>query len=248
VLLEAAQRVDGGIAKWPTCNASRPIVAGSPARHPAALGYRRTCHEPFAFRADSIARLLEKNVNSTPDDTRARADEWLVVRCQLGERPAFDELIRRWQQPVWKYVRCQIGADDAAKEVTQEVWIRVLRGISRLRDGSKLRAWLFGIVRRVLMDRLRQQYAAPAAVQANIDELAAEETFDDIEEQLAAMHNELTTLPLVEREALTLYYLRELSLEEVADVLAVPVGTVKSRLFRARKMLRLELKSKGELL
>lgn len=80
----------------------------------------------------------------------------------------------------------------------------------------------------------------------NIAELPAAETSDDIEEQLTTMHHELTKLPIVEREALTLFYLRELSLEEIADVLAVPVGTVKSRLFRARKMLRLELKSKGE--
>jgi DNA-directed RNA polymerase specialized sigma24 family protein len=51
-----------------------------------------------------------------------------------------------------------------------------------------------------------------------------------------------TKLPIVEREALTLFYLRELSLEQVAEVLAVPVGTVKSRLFRARRMVRPELK------
>jgi RNA polymerase sigma factor (sigma-70 family) len=188
----------------------------------------------------------EGNVSLTPDDTRAREDEWLVVRCQLGERRAFDELIQRWQEPIWKYVRRQVGDPDAAKEITQEAWIRVLRGIHQLRDGAKLRAWLFGIARRTLMDRLRQQYAAPAATEADIAELPAEETSDDIEERLMAMHHQLTMLPIVEREVLTLFYLRELSLEEVAEILAVPVGTVKSRLFRARTILRLELKSKGE--
>ena len=185
-------------------------------------------------------------MSSTSDDTQAREDEWIVVRCQIGERHAFDELIRRWQEPIWKYVRRQVGDGDAAREITQEVWIRVLRGLSRLHDGAKLRAWLFGIARRTLMDRLRQQYAAPAVIEADVADLPVAEASDDIEEQLMAMHHELTKLPIVEREALTLFYLRELSLEEVAEVLAVPVGTVKSRLFRARRMLRLELKLTGE--
>jgi RNA polymerase sigma factor (sigma-70 family) len=59
------------------------------------------------------------------------------------------------------------------------------------------------------------------------------------------MHRELTRLPVIEREVLTLYYLKELTLGQVADVLAVPVGTVKSRLFRARQLLRRELESNG---
>ena len=80
-----------------------------------------------------------------------REDEWLVVRCQLGERQAFDELIEQWSGPVWKYVRRLTGSDDAADDVVQNVWLRVLRGMHKLRDGSKLRAWLFGIARRTLI-------------------------------------------------------------------------------------------------
>ena len=175
----------------------------------------------------------------TPD-ARAREDEWLVVRCQLGERPAFDELIARWGGPVWKYVRRLTNSDEAASEIVQDVWLRVLRGINRLRDGSKLRAWLFGIARRTLMDRLREHYAAPAMSDIDVSDLAADEA-DDIEEDLAAVQEALARLPVVERETLTLFYLRELSLGEVADVLGVPIGTVKSRLFRARKLLRREV-------
>jgi RNA polymerase sigma-70 factor (ECF subfamily) len=67
------------------------------------------------------------------------------------------------------------------------------------------------------------------------------EATDDLEEDLAAVEEALARLPVVEREALTLFYLRELSLGEVADVLGVPIGTVKSRLFRARKLLRREV-------
>jgi RNA polymerase sigma factor (sigma-70 family) len=69
---------------------------------------------------------------------------------------------------------------------------------------------------------------------------------DESEEELAAMERELARLPVIEREVLTLFYLRELSLTEVADVLGVPIGTVKSRLLRARRQLRRELDSEGE--
>lgn len=137
-------------------------------------------------------------------NTRAREDEWLVVRCQLGERPAFDELIERWGEPVWKYVRRLANSDDAADDIAQNVWIRVLRGIHKLRDGSKLRAWLFGIARRTLMDRLREQYATPAVSDVDVIDLPAVDAVVDIEMDLAAVERELARLPVIEREVLTL--------------------------------------------
>lgn len=178
-------------------------------------------------------------------DVRAREDEWLVVRCQLGERPAFDELIQRWHEPLWKYVRRLTDDDDTAREVVQDSWLRILRGMSRLRDGSKLRAWLFGIARRSLMDRLRAQYATPIVDDVDVIDVAAEDITSTPEEDAAALEHGLTRLPVTERDVLTLFYLQELSLADVADVLNVPVGTVKSRLFRARRLLRRELETKG---
>ncbi len=77
-----------------------------------------------------------------------KEDEWLAVRCQLGERAAFDELIERYQGPLWRYVRRVAPDEDAAREVTQDAWLRVIRGIGRLRDPARLRPWLFGIARR----------------------------------------------------------------------------------------------------
>jgi RNA polymerase sigma factor (sigma-70 family) len=178
-------------------------------------------------------------------DTRAKEDEWLVVRCQLGERPAFDELIQRWHDPLWTYIRRLTNDDDTAKDIAQDVWLRVLRGIGRLRDGSKLRPWLFGIARHALMDRFREQYTTPTASDMDVTELVAEDAPSSLEEESEALQHELMRLPVAEREVLTLFYLRELSLGEVAHVLDVPVGTVKSRLFRARRLLRRELEAKG---
>ena len=109
-------------------------------------------------------------------------DEWLVLRCQLGEREAFDPLIAKWHPLLWRYSVRLTNDVDAAADVVQEVWLRVLRGLPALRDAARFRAWLFGIARRVLMDRLRVRYAEPPMDQlepGGIDEPAAEEARTD---------------------------------------------------------------------
>lgn len=182
--------------------------------------------------------------NTQPLDTRA--DELLAIRCQLGERAAFDALISRWHDPLWRYLRGLAGSDDAAADLAQDTWLRVLRGISSLREPASLRAWLFGIARRVAMDRLRRSYARPRADEIELDELPATEEAD-VEPDLAILDAALATLPLADREALTLFYLRELSIDEMAKLIEVPAGTIKSRLFRARRALRDQLEKTGAL-
>lgn len=179
-------------------------------------------------------------------DSRSTDDELLAIRCQLGEPAGFDDLIARWHGPLWAFVRRLTSDDDAAREILQDVWLRVIRGIPRLRDGSKLRAWLFGIARRTLMDRLRDQYARTRGLDldVDIDETPTEPPADEIDD-LDGLERALQQLPLLEREAVTLFYLRELSLNEIAEALKVPVGTVKSRLFRGRRLLRQRMTEGG---
>jgi RNA polymerase sigma-70 factor (ECF subfamily) len=168
-------------------------------------------------------------------------DEWVVLRCQIGEREAFDLLIARWHEPLWRYA-VRVTADaDAAADVVQEVWLRVLRGFGRLREAARFQAWLFGIARRVLMDRLRLRYAAPQFEDVDMAELPGVALEDDRAEDLTLLEDGLSELPVLERDVLVLFYLQELSLSDIADISGIPVGTVKSRLFRARKMLRQQL-------
>ena len=173
---------------------------------------------------------------------RERADALLVLRCQLGERQAFDALIQRWSAPLHRYA-LKLGNDsDLAHDLTQEVWLRVLQNLSRLRDVSRFRPWLFGIAHRVFMDRLRSRYATPVDAGYDIEQVPAGDgrEGEDLEQALALG---LVSLPLVEREVLTLFYLEGLPLAEIASVLEIPIGTVKSRLFRARTLLRNRLLS-----
>jgi RNA polymerase sigma-70 factor (ECF subfamily) len=165
-------------------------------------------------------------------------DERLAIRCLLGEASAFDELIARWHPALWRYTRRMTGADDVADDLAQDVWLRIVRGLPRLEDPARIRAWIFGIARRVLMDRLRAQYAAPALADVELDTIETASTDDDLRERIDEMETALATLPTVERDVLALFYLDELSIADIASIAGVPVGTVKSRLFRARQLLR----------
>ena len=99
------------------------------------------------------------------------ADELLAIRCQLGEPAAFEDLIARWHAPLWSFIRRLVGDDESARDIFQDVWVRVIRGIPQLRDGSKLRAWLFGITRRTVMDRLRKEYAESPIADVDVDDM-----------------------------------------------------------------------------
>lgn len=171
--------------------------------------------------------------------------ELLAIRCQLGEPGAIDELVERWHPSLWRYVRRLISDDSIAEEVHQDVWLRILRSIDRLRDPSRLAPWLLGIARRAVIDRLRQRYGEAVLVSLDDEPLAASENDEIAFDENETLHQTLEDLPWAEREALTLFYLRELDLNEVAAVLEVPPGTVKSRLHRARRIMRERLNAKG---
>ncbi|MGV9778926.1 RNA polymerase sigma factor [Streptosporangium sp. NPDC003464] len=169
------------------------------------------------------------------------SDELLVVRCQLGEREAFAELVRAWHGPVWTYVRRMLGPVEA-DDVSQEVWLAVVRGLPRLKEPGRFAPWLFTIARRAVANRLREEYARPE-VAVGDGPVSPDATVALVDR--AELVEGLSGLPVREREILVLFYLEDLSVEDCAEICAVPVGTVKSRLSRARRMLRDHLTEKG---
>ena len=96
-----------------------------------------------------------------------------------------------------------------------------------------------------LRDRLRLRYSIPAFEDVDLMEIAEIEADDDRAEDLSLLQAELDRLPMLERDVLVLFYLKELSLIDIAEIAAIPVGTVKSRLFRARRLLKTQLIGKG---
>lgn len=167
--------------------------------------------------------------------------ELLAIRCQLGEREALDALVLRWHPALQRYIRGLLPSDDQASDVLQDVWIGILRGLARLREPSALVPWMFGIARRTVMTRLRVRYATAEVPLGDLEVPAATDPPDvewDKTVEWAAVEHALLRMPVMERDVLVLFHLQELSLRELAQVLSVPEGTVKSRLHRARRQLR----------
>lgn len=166
---------------------------------------------------------------TTADDVR---DEWLVVRCRRQDVGAWSELVERYHGRLTYFVR-RLVEPDAVESVLQETWLAVLRGLPSLRSGRRFSPWVYAIARNQAMRRLRSKYR-DALISIEQAETAVHdvsiEQFDDAQ----AVHAGLGKLSVVYREILTLFFLDDLSLEETSLVLGVPIGTVKSRLHRAK--------------
>lgn len=178
------------------------------------------------------------------NDDRDVALEWLVTRCQRGEREAFDELIRAWERRLFIYVRKLVSDEEAAWQILQDVWLRVVRGIARLRDPQRFRPWLYQLTRRAVMDHLRVDYSRESFLEDDAVPTVEDPSigrFDDAER----VHRAMDDLPPASREVLTLFFLNDLSIGETAEVLGIPPGTVKSRLHKAKGALRRALDAGG---
>lgn len=176
----------------------------------------------------------------TTDAERIR-QELLVRRCQKGERRALEELVSTWERRLFFYVRRLISDEQDAWDVLQETWLKVLRGIHTLRDPASLPMWLYQIARNTAMGRLRKQYQDRALVEEVGSRIEAGPETELVLADAEQVRFHLGRLALPHREVLTLFFLDDLSIEEIAQVVQAPVGTVKSRLHYAKQSLRREM-------
>jgi RNA polymerase sigma-70 factor, ECF subfamily len=172
-------------------------------------------------------------------DTRERlTDELLVLRCQEGDIAAFEELVERWQQRLWRHAWRLTGDENAAWDALQEAWIGISRGLRRLMEPAAFPGWAYQVVSHKCRDWLRRQRR-----HRQIDELysaAVQESCAPAQdqEQYASLKDALRQLSAPDRAILSLRYEEEFDTVEIAAILTIPEGTVKSRLFHARKRLR----------
>ncbi|MGN9809370.1 RNA polymerase sigma factor [Micromonospora sp. BQ11] len=172
---------------------------------------------------------------------RTGQDVLLVVRAQLGDRRSLAELVGYWHEPVWWYVRRLLDRPGAADDVSQEAWAAALRALPGLRQPERFAPWLFTIVRRAVANHLRDLYRQPDLVES--DEVVDDDVAGVLDRRQVS--DGLTVLAPRDRDALILFYLYDFTLQECAQVLQVPPGTVKSRLHRARRLLHDHLVEKG---
>jgi RNA polymerase sigma-70 factor (ECF subfamily) len=178
----------------------------------------------------------------------------LVQRCVAGDEDACAELVAEHQRMVVQLAMNLLGDRDEALDLSQEVFLRVFRTIQRFRGQSSLRTWIYRIAVNQARNKHRFWRRRHRADQVSLDEHVAahgeflsggESTPDRVlaQKELAArLQSALDALPFDQRTAIVLREVDGLSYEEIAYSLGVAVGTVKSRLTRARQALRLELR------
>jgi len=163
-------------------------------------------------------------------------DELLVMRCQDGDAEALDMLVGRWQKRLWRHAFRLTGRRDAAWEVLQEAWLGIVRGIGRLADPACFRRWAYRVVTHKAIDWVRRSDRRRS--DRNLaDPVAAPPATAD-PDAAADLQTVLAHLPDEQRALVSLRYFEELSVIEIAEVLDIPAGTVKSRLHDARAALR----------
>lgn len=164
--------------------------------------------------------------------------EWLALRCQTGDPAAFADLIAVMERPLLYYATSLTGNQDAALDVLQDVWLKVVRGIRGLKDRRSLRPWLYAITHGVAIDRIRREYRRDKAEQAQLDDAfnIEEPSFD--EEDATAIRDALSRLGVKHREVLVLHFLQDLSIQEIANVVGCSEGTVKSRIHYAKQQMK----------
>jgi len=178
----------------------------------------------------------------------AEIEQLPVAQARAGDAAAWDALFRRYQLPLYVYNFELVRDEQTSLDIVQETFINAARHLGSLRDDARFGSWLFGIAHQKCIQRwrkqareemLRDEFAnAPAEFESAPDDLLIRE------EQEAEFMKLLNELPPPQRSVLLLHFVEDFSLEEIAGVTGVSIGTVKSRLHYAKKSLKRLLEEK----
>jgi len=171
------------------------------------------------------------------NENRARY-EWIALRCQSGDMSAFEDLVAVMERPLLYYATTLTGSQDIGLDVLQDVWIKVLHGIRKLKDPGSLRSWLYAITHGVAVDRIRRNTSRERAEQVELEDFQEAEEPSFAIEDAAAIHLALSQISLSHREVLVLHFLEDMPIAEIATVVGCSEGTVKSRLHYAKRAMK----------
>lgn len=187
---------------------------------------------------------------TTPHDADRTSDEQLLVRIQDGERDLFGTLVRRYERELYGYLRRYLGDADLAADVFQNTWTQVYVKIAQYQPGRPARPWLYAVATNQAIDALRRR---SRRADSRTDPLVAGDAGSDARpgfelladpgagptehaetaETRQRVRDAVDKLPGVMRQVVILAYFQGLRYQEIADIMDIPLGTVKSRLHAA---------------
>jgi RNA polymerase sigma-70 factor (ECF subfamily) len=179
-------------------------------------------------------------------------DEQIIGRVRGGETRLFEELVRRYQDQVYAMAARLVGVSGDAEDVAQEAFLKAFRGLDGFKGDAKFSTWLYRITWNLCTDWLRRN-RKPGRQHSSIDE--APEVADsrvDVagslveSERREEIRRALEELPEKYRSVVTLMYFQKMPYDQISSVLGLPLKTIETRLYRARRMLRERLAAMDE--
>ncbi len=170
-----------------------------------------------------------------------RSLDEILERCLLGDELAWEGLVRRTQPRIYAIALHYVRDPEEASDLAQEVFIKIYRNLDRVETGDRFLPWMIRIARNASIDRLRRIRTRPPArdrvvdqdVQLPVDRPSPEDSWN-ADRRKRLVYQAMGRLSEQNREILLLKEIQELKLTEIARILGLPVGTVKSRASRAR--------------
>ena len=183
-----------------------------------------------------VAALLE----APPIDPSSLIDDQTLVADTLaGRTEAFGTLVERYDRAIYHLAYRTLHDQEEARDVAQEAFFKAYRSLRTFKPGAKFSTWLFAITYHACCDRLsRRRRYSNDELPDRADSAAGPETQAIATDEAQRLRQAIAALPEKYRTVITLYHLQGRQYEEIAQVLGVPMGTVKTHLFRAKEQLR----------
>jgi len=180
-------------------------------------------------------------------------EQELIQRCRRGDEAAFETLLRRYEKKVYALCRRMCRDEDDAMEAAQDAFLAVWRGVGSFRADARFSTWVYRLTANACLDLLRREKKRGGDLSLDGEEGVAEpadpsptpEELAERQETRRLVREALRALPDDYRAVLLLRELGQLSYAEIADATGLELGTVKSRISRARQMLRNYLAADG---
>jgi RNA polymerase sigma-70 factor (ECF subfamily) len=177
-------------------------------------------------------------MRSEDREAKRALDAYLAAAARTGDRKALALLFKRWNPRLTAHAWRLLGDRDLASDAAQEAWVEIVRGLPALADTGAFAAWAYRIVSRRCAKAIGRAVRDRRTAEALTGDEGATAT---AEPEALRLRRAIDGLPPEQRAAIALFYLEDMSVAEVAVALAVPAGTVKTRLMHARHRLRAAL-------
>ena len=195
--------------------------------------------------------LMAESVRQLPETEHESSDNRLIARTLAGETEAFSVLVKRWERPIYSLALRMLGKDEDARDACQEAFIAAFRNLNKFRGDAKFSSWMYRIALNACHTRLRNNGIVKYSLDETDENGRQKDVIDksavslsdqlQLDERTQFVRRALQALPPEMRQVIVMKEYEEMTFVEIAEILNLPISTVKSRLYTGLQQMRLRL-------